>query len=110
MVLSTQHLDECLQEKKIIPFPSQVCCPNKPLTITFAVYCICCLTDFEDENDNMTRYENCYQWYYQSCEGIPEMVFEDYSVHWQCSQCISSNDQCQAVVCRLLQIYLTVDS
>ena len=88
-----EHLVECLQAKKIIPFPSRVCRPNKPLTISFAVYCICRLTDFEDENDNMARCENCHQWYHQSCEGIPEIVFKDSSIHWQCTQCISSNDQ-----------------
>ena len=46
-----EHLVECLRAKKIIHFPSRTCCPNKPLTISFAVYCIYPLTDFEDEND-----------------------------------------------------------
>lgn len=88
-----EHLVECLQEKKMRPFPSRVCRPSKPLTISFAVYCVCRLTDLEDENDSMARCENCHQWYHQSCEDIPEIIFKDSSIDWQCSHCRASNDQ-----------------
>ena len=87
------HLVECLQTEKMRPFPSLVYSPRKPLTIviSFPVYCICRLT--EDEYDNMARCENCHEWYHQSCEDIPEMVFKDSTVDWQCSYCRALNDQ-----------------
>ena len=86
-----EHLVECLQEKKMRPFPSRVCRPSKPLTISFAVYCVCRLTDLEDENDSMARCENCHQWYHQSCEDIPPRCFCvlcTLSVIVSASQCI----------------------
>ena len=85
------HLVECLQAEKMIPFPSRICRPSKPLIISFSVYCICRLT--EDEYDDMAKCENCYEWYHRSCEDIPELVFKDSTIDWCCSHCETLCDQ-----------------
>ena len=87
-----EHLVECLQAKKIIHFPSRVCCPNKPLTISFAVYCICRLPDFEDENDNMARCKKfpsmvpsvlCMKAFQKWCLKLPAFIGNAANVHHQ---------------------------
>ena len=81
-----QHLVECLELKKLTPFPSRACHPSKVLIIDLPVYCICWLT--EDENDSMAKCERCLEWFHKSCEDIPEVIFEDPSASWLCGQCV----------------------
>ena len=80
------HLIKCLNAKMMTPFPSKKSCRvGKSETLNIDVFCYCRLPD--DGDEKMAACDNCHEWYHQSCARIPDEVFTEKEITWQCKRC-----------------------
>ena len=88
------HLLSCLDQGYLVPFPKDEPvppvrrCPSKQVTIE--LFCSCrrpwSNNDKRRKATRMACCDTCGEWYHQSCENIPDIVFKKHSF-WQCSSC-----------------------
>ena len=88
------HLLSCLDQGHLVPFPKDepvtpvTRCPSEQVTV--GLFCSCRRTwSNNDKRRKATRMaccDTCGEWYHQSCENIPDIVFKKHSF-WQCYTC-----------------------
>lgn len=80
------HLIECLNAKRMTPFPSKKSCrQRKSEALSFDVFCHCRLPE---DVERMAACDKCHEWYHQSCEKIPNEVFTEKEMLWLCNRCM----------------------
>ena len=82
------HFLDCLEKNMLVPFPKDILKSMKkpkPKCERFSVHCSCRLPD--NGQEKMAKCGQCNIWYHQSCENIPNKVFQVAKAPWKCSQC-----------------------
>ena len=84
-----RHLVECLENKKIRPFPStarscRLQVSNRQRT---SVYCHCRLPWKVDGKEDLVECESCGEWYHSTCYTISPQAWTDKNFKWLCSRC-----------------------
>ena len=99
------HLIECLESKKMLPFPSQRRHAGKPQTENISVYCSCRLP--ETDGEKMAACDRCNEWYHLSCDKSQQMSSRTPKFHGHAVNVIRLAYACYAHACRLNVIQVT---
>ena len=73
------HFIQCLESKKMLPFPSQRRHAGKPQTENISVYCSCRLP--ETDGEKMAACDRCNEWYHLSCDKSQQMSSRTPKIH-----------------------------
>ena len=85
--LLRSHLEICLCNNKLLPFPSiELARALKSKCIR--IYCTCCLP-YNHSRSRMAQCLRCKKWYHEDCENIPQTVFSNWNEIWKCNKCTS---------------------
>lgn len=79
------HFVECVKKQRMTPFPSTGIRPGRPVKEAIEVFCSCRLPETTEEK--MVQCMACFEWYHQSCESVPDDVFDDSKTEWKCVKC-----------------------
>ena len=84
------RLLECIKNGNLTPFPSE--CVRRSRSVTkkkVEIHYDCTRGLPESVSEEMMAYcPKCSRWYNQSCQSIPDRIFEpDYRDNWFCSHC-----------------------
>ena len=82
------HLMACLESSRIWRFP--VTGEERTRSIitssqTVDLHCSCRMP--EEDNVEMAECDTCKNWYHKHCMNIPNEVFSEQEVHWECKNC-----------------------
>ena len=85
-----KHLLMCLEDCKFSRFPVLGDRnPPEPQVCIVDLHCSCNMPERKGDED-MALCESCDTWYHRHCMDIPDKVFDESAVDWQCRSCCTS--------------------
>ena len=78
------HLLQCIENNKIVEFPSSSRVPQESVKETLPIHCICRLTE---DGRQMIECDKCKTWYHVDCINVEDRYITDSKLDWYCSFC-----------------------